>query len=105
MNKLLTTICAAVIAILATPNQAEAGVKVRIGSSNTYLSGRTSYGTPIYTKRTVYRFDRYGRPVYNYYRLPIAKSKRNSYRGPVANNRSGASSQRSRNQGRNQRSR
>ena len=68
MNKLLTILATTLLTLIATPNKAEAGVK--IGSSYTYVSGRSHCGCPIYTKRVVSGFSSYRKPIYSYYRLP-----------------------------------
>ena len=83
MNKLLTSLAALLFAIVATPNTADASVRLSIGSGYTYISGRASCGCPIYTKRVVRGFDGYRRPIYNYYRQPFKCGCRSHYRAPV----------------------
>ena len=83
MKKLLTTLAAVLVGFVATPNTAEAGVRISIGSSNIYTSGHASCGCPIYTKRVVRGFDHYRRPIYSYYRQPFKCGCRSAYRAPV----------------------
>lgn len=83
MKKLLATLAAALVGFVATPNTAEAGVHISIGSGYTYVSGRASCGCPIYTKRVVRGYDGYRRPIYNYYRQPFRCGCRTTYRPPV----------------------
>ncbi|MGJ8725448.1 MAG: hypothetical protein ACSHYB_12895 [Roseibacillus sp.] len=83
MKKLLTTIAAVLVGFVATPNTAEAGVHISIGTGYTYVSGRASCGCPIYTKRVVRGYDGYRRPIYSYYRQPFNCGCRTAYRAPV----------------------
>lgn len=83
MKKILATIAAALVGFVATPNTAEAGVHISIGSGYTYVSGHASCGCPIYTKRVVRGYDCYRRPIYSYYRQPFSCHCRRSYRAPV----------------------
>lgn len=69
MKTLLTTITAIAIALIATPTKAEAGI-LKIGATVKIVSGYSSCGCPIYTKRVVSGFDRFQRPIYKSYRLP-----------------------------------
>ncbi len=75
MKKLIATLTAIFISLIATPEEAVAGHHP-IGHSYTYHSGYASCGSPIYTKRIIASYDRYHRPVYRYYRLPIRQSYR-----------------------------
>lgn len=72
MKKLLATVAAVFVSLFALPNSAEAGVRVSIGTGYNYVSGHASCGCPIYTKRVVRGYDRYSRPIYNYYRQPFS---------------------------------
>ena len=83
MKKLLTSLAAVLIAVVVTPTTAEANVRLSIGSGYTYVSGHASCGCPIYTKRIVRSFDRFNRPVYNYYRQPFSCRCRNVSRSRV----------------------
>ena len=83
MKKLLATLAAVLVGFVATPNTAEANIHISIGSSYSYVSGRASCGCPIYTKRVVRGFNRYHKPIYNYYRQPFRCSCHSSYRTPV----------------------
>lgn len=51
------------------PGRADAGYYPT--SVYTYVSGYADCGCPIYTKRVITRYDRYGRPIYTYYSQPI----------------------------------
>ncbi|MDP0491678.1 MAG: hypothetical protein Q7Q71_11565 [Verrucomicrobiota bacterium JB023] len=70
MRKIILTALAAFAGVVALPNKAEAGVRLHIGATTTYVSGHTSCGCPIHTKRVFRGYDRYHRPIYNYYRQP-----------------------------------
>lgn len=83
MKKLLTTLAAVLVGFIATPQTAQAGIHISIGSSHSYISGRASCGCPIYTKRVCRGYDSYRRPIYNYYRQPFRCSCRSTYRAPV----------------------
>ncbi|MFD2158747.1 hypothetical protein ACFSW8_07555 [Rubritalea tangerina] len=48
-------------------------------SSYTYVSGYTSCGCPIYTKRVVRYYDCHGHPVYGYYRQPVTHRCKRSH--------------------------
>jgi len=88
MKTLLSTLSAIALSLTVMPTTAEAGVKVRIGSSKTYVSGYASCGTPIYTKRVVRGFNRYHKPIYSYHRQPIyRKAATKHYRTPVRHKR------------------
>ncbi|MEM9080718.1 MAG: hypothetical protein AAGC74_08525 [Verrucomicrobiota bacterium] len=73
MKRILATIAVTAAAFLALPNTAEAGVRVSIGTTHTYVSGHASCGCPIYTKRVFRGYDCYRRPIYNYYRQPFQR--------------------------------
>ena len=111
MTKILATITAGVIALMATSNTADARSRISIGSTTIYVSGHNSYGIPIYTKRVVRGFDRYRRPLYNYYRMPANYRPRSIARGrgrivnraTASNSRRGLTQNRSNNRARNRR--
>jgi hypothetical protein len=65
MMKTLITAALAVCMIGLAP-RAEA--QIRIGWSQTYVSGRAACGCPIQTKRTCRGHDRYHRPIFAYER-------------------------------------
>ena len=77
MKTLITTIATVFISLVSLPQKAEAG-SFPIGHSYTYHSGYASCGSPIFTKRVIASYDRYHRPVYRYYTLPINKSFRST---------------------------
>lgn len=84
MKSLLATALAILAGLMATPNTAEAGVHLRVGSGHTYVSGHASCGCPIYTKRVIRSYDYYNRPIYSYYRQPFScNCRRPVYRQPV----------------------
>ncbi|MGJ8655359.1 MAG: hypothetical protein ACSHX6_02825 [Akkermansiaceae bacterium] len=68
MKKLLTYLSILTAAVLFTPNTAEA--RPHSHGTTTYVSGHSSCGCPIYTKKVFVNHDRYGRPVYRYYSVP-----------------------------------
>lgn len=78
--KTLLAIAAVALAGLAFPQTAEAGHS-RCDSSYTYVSGRTSCGCPIYTKRIFSGYDCYHRPIYRYVSVPVVHrcNHRSSY--------------------------
>lgn len=79
MKKILTYLSILTAAFLFTPNTAEA--RTHSHGSSSYVSGHSSCGCPIYTKKVFTGHDCYGRPVYKYYRQPASCScNRNSYR-------------------------
>lgn len=67
MKKLLTLI-AVVAATFSSMPQAEAHGRDR---GYTYVSGRTSCGCPVYVRRYVAFYDRWGNPVVRVRRLPV----------------------------------
>ncbi len=77
----LTAIALLSVVFLFTPNTAEA--RGHSHGSQVYVSSYSSCGCPVYTKKVFRYHDRYGRPVYSYYRLPIShrcnRYSRNSY--------------------------
>ncbi|MBK1834500.1 hypothetical protein [Roseibacillus ishigakijimensis] len=87
MKKALAAVSAFILALVALPNTAQAEIHIRIGSSKTYISGRTSCGCAIYTKRVVCGFDRFHRPVYSYHRQPVRCTCRSVRRAPIVHHR------------------
>jgi len=91
MKTLLTTLVAIALGLIALPEKAEAR-PCHVAYGKTYISGYTSCGCSIYTRRVVTGYDCRHRPIYRYYRLPVShccrsysrslyKSRCNSYRG------------------------
>ena len=80
MKKLLTTLAAFLVVLIATPETAEANSRFGIGSSHTFISGHSSCGCPIYTKRVVRGFNSYRQPLYNYYRQPFKCGGHSNFR-------------------------
>ncbi len=79
MKKILTYLSILTAAFLFTPNTAEA--RTHSHGSTTYVSGHSSCGCPIYTKKVFVRHDCYNRPVYHYYKQAFnCRCNRNSYR-------------------------
>lgn len=68
--KTLLAIAATALVGLVTPQTAEAGHS-SCNTGYTYQSGRSSCGCPIYTKRVLYSYDCYRRPLYRYYSVPV----------------------------------
>lgn len=84
MKSLLATALAILAGFMATPNTAEAGIHISVGSGHTYVSGHASCGCPIYTQRVIRSYDCYNRPIYSYYRQPFnCNCRRTVYRQPV----------------------
>ena len=70
MKRLLAAIVA-VAGFLAVSQSAQAGIRIHVGYTDYFISGHTTCGHPIYTKRVCRGFDRYRRPIYSYYRQPV----------------------------------
>ena len=78
-TKLLTPFLAALITLcVLTPQNVEARGRCH-KSGYTYVSGHTSCGCPVYTKRVVKYYDCRGYPVYAYYRQPVSHRCRTHY--------------------------
>ena len=73
MIKTLITVAALALTGLLSAPRAEAG---HSHTSITYRSGFTSCGSPIYTRRYVRGYDRCGRPVFGYARVPVTRAYR-----------------------------
>jgi len=71
MKKFVISAALALVAFVALPNRAEAGIHISVGHSSNYVSGHASCGCPIYTRRVCYGHDRYHHPIYRYYRQPF----------------------------------
>ena len=82
MKKLLTYLSILAAAVLFTPNTAEA--RTYSHASITYVSGHTSCGCPLYTKKVFVNHDRYGRPVYRYYSVPSSCKCRSKHYRPTS---------------------
>jgi len=84
MKTILATIATVIVGFIALPSQAEARPHSgHIGQSITYVSGHTSCGCAIYKRKVVVGYDRYHRPIYRYYSVPIVhrcRSNHSSYR-------------------------
>jgi hypothetical protein len=79
MKKILTYLSILTAVFLFTPNTAEARTHSHCSSS--YVSGHSSCGCPIYTKKVFTGNDCYGRPMYRYYRQAASCScNRYNYR-------------------------
>jgi len=82
MKKILTYLSILTAALLFTPNSAEA--RNHGYTTTSYASGHTACGCPIITKKVYVGNDRYGRPIYKYYRQAsscrCSKSTNRSYR-------------------------
>ena len=82
MKKLLTLLSVFATLFALAPMQAEARGHCNTGTT-VYVSGRTSCGCPIYTKKVFRYYDCHGYPVYAYYRLPVkhtCQHRNNHYR-------------------------
>jgi len=77
MKKLLIYITTIASLLVLTPNVAEA--RHSIPRTVTYVSGHTSCGCPIYTRKVFRYYDYYGHPVYAYYRVPVVHHCRSQY--------------------------
>lgn len=85
MKKLFTTLAVAAAAVVMLPQASEARSHRSCEQSYTYVSGYMACGTPIYTKRVFCHYDRYGRPVYDYVRIPSKHHyNRSGYHGQSA---------------------
>ena len=73
MIKTLITVAALALTGLLSAPRAEAG---HSHTSITYRIGFTSCGSPIYTRRYVRGYDRCGRPVFGYARVPVTRAYR-----------------------------
>lgn len=73
MKKLLATIAAVFVSLIALPEQAEAAPHRHhpVGHSYTYSIGHISCGCAIYQRRVIAGYDRHHRPVYRYYSVPV----------------------------------
>jgi hypothetical protein len=80
MKKLLLSIVVAVSAVFLLPQSAEAR-GCNSSHNYTYVSGHSSCGCAIYTKRVVRYYDCHGRPVYAYYRQPVTHRCHQNHRG------------------------
>jgi len=70
--KKVVTLFAVLAALFAyVPQSVEARSSTSRISVSTYVSGYSSCGCPIYTKRVLSHYNRYGRPVYNYYHQAV----------------------------------
>lgn len=69
MKKILILIVGLLASGITMPSTAQAS-SIRIGHSSIYNSGYHSCGCAIRTKRVVYGFNRYHRPIYRYYSVP-----------------------------------
>lgn len=79
MKRIITYLSILVATVLFTPNTAEA--RTSSYGNKTYVSGHTSCGCPIHTKKIFVNKDRFGRPVYKYLRVAsTCKCKKTSYR-------------------------
>lgn len=67
MKKILTYLSILTAAFLFTPNSAEA--RPHSHGSTTYVSGYSSCGCPMYTKKVFVRHGQCGTPIYSYFRL------------------------------------
>lgn len=85
MKKLITTLAIFIFALVFSTPNADARSPRHHYKSHTYVSGHTSCGCKIYTKRIVRYYDNCGYPVYGYYRQPVKhycqnrRSSRKSY--------------------------
>lgn len=71
MKKVITLFAILAAAFVMSPQVVEAGHGSSRSSVYTYVSGRSSCGCAIYTKRVFCHYDRYGHPVYTYHRQPV----------------------------------
>ncbi|MFK7909237.1 MAG: hypothetical protein AB8F34_01405 [Akkermansiaceae bacterium] len=78
MKTILATLATIAISLIALPEKAEAR-SCSSGNSYTYVSGHTSCGCPVYTRRVVSGYDCYNRPTYRYYRVPVTHRCRSHY--------------------------
>lgn len=81
MKKVLTLLSVFATLFVLAPVQAEA--RSYSHGTTVYVSGHTSCGCPIYTKKVFRYHDCRGNPVYAYYRMPVnhkCQHRNNHYR-------------------------
>jgi len=73
MKTIIVTITTIFVSLAGFAEKAEAkSYHHPIGHSYVYISGYTSCGYPMYTKRVIVGYDCYHRPIYKYYKIPVS---------------------------------
>lgn len=67
-----TTLLFAIALLTAGLMTSEADARLYVGFSSIHRTGYSSCGCDLYQKRVVSGFDRYNRPIYRYYAVPVS---------------------------------